>query len=60
MYRQFVKNMDWYLKLNADSSERTNDRFDLAKRLEPLKDIQHFKRFKIANIEHYKELQHVI
>ena len=60
MYNQFVKNMDRYLTLNEDSSSLKDYRYRLAKSLEPLKSIQTFKELKNTNIEHYKELQHIL
>ena len=59
MYNQFVKNMDWFLELNKGTSDQ-NYRYELVKRLEPLKDLHKFKSLKYKDVEYYRELMNLI
>lgn len=59
MYNQFVKNMDWFLELNKGSNGK-NYRYEMVKRLEPLKDINRFKALRHQDVEHYNELLNLI
>lgn len=59
MYNQFVKNMDWFLELNKSTNDH-NYRYDIVKRLEPLKDINRFKSLKYEDVEYYNELLNLV
>tara|TARA_Y100001933_G_scaffold246032_1_gene277400 strand:+ start:395 stop:736 length:342 start_codon:yes stop_codon:yes gene_type:complete len=59
MYNQFVKNMDWFLELNKGSNGK-NYRYEMVKRLEPLKDINCFKALRYQDSEYYNELLNLI
>lgn len=59
MYNQFVKNMDWFLELNKGSNGK-NYRYEMVKRLEPLKDINRFKALRYQDSEYYNELLNLI
>lgn len=51
--------MDWSLELNKGANGH-NYRYELVKRLEPLKDINRFKALKSDDIEYYNELQNIV
>lgn len=60
MYKQFVKNMDWFLELNTNNDYSANYRFDLVKELEAIKSIEEFNELKYKDLNRYYKLSTII
>lgn len=60
MYKQFVKNMDYFMTLNESNDKAKNYRYDLVKELDVLKDIDLFKLLKTKDLSRHKKVSMII
>ncbi len=60
MYKQFVKNMESFLKLNKPEDNSSNYRFDLVKEIEAIRSIESFNALKKSNLDRYKKISTII
>ena len=60
MYNQFIKNMDYFLKLNRTDDNTPNYRFDLVKEIETIKSVEAFNALKDKDLKHYQKLSTII
>ena len=58
MYRQFTKNMKFFLELNK--GEENNYRYNLAKDMDALLDLEDYKSIEFADYERYKRVARLI
>lgn len=60
MYRQFVSNLEYFLELNYSGDTSINYRYEIAKSIEALSDINIFLELKDKDIEKFNELSNLI
>lgn len=60
MYKQFIRNMDSFLKLNEPEGNLLNYRFDLVKEIEVIKSIELFNALKNKDLKRYQKLSTII
>lgn len=60
MYRQFVRNLEYFLELNYSDDTSKNYRYEIAKSIEALSDINKFLELKDKDIEKFKEISNLI
>jgi len=60
MYKQFIRNMDFFLKLNNSGDNLSNYRFDLVKEIETIRSIELFEALKNTNLKCYQKMSTII
>jgi len=60
MYKQFVKNMKYFLELNYSEENAENYRYRIVKSMEPLSDVKKFLELKGNDAEKYNEISNII
>ncbi|MBN2897646.1 MAG: hypothetical protein JXO44_02630 [Clostridia bacterium] len=60
MYKQFIKNMDSFLRLNISEDDTSNYRFDLVKEMEIIRSAKSFNELKNIDLKRYQKLSTMI